>query len=159
MGALFHLGDPPARQELRLWWRQLMVCIPGSYQGADNQLSPPKTKFLPSRRGPEAAGCGSRRKMVFWGGVRPPPRTLSASPEGGGGMPCSVPRECFREARKSLFVMQFCDVLAHTACCRVNGGHVGWGVSKPVHGSVHPYGWADVCGMQACASAQFAMCC
>ena len=106
-------------------------------------------KMLARERYTRVAGAGNERKMVFWGGVRPPPRTLSASPARGGGQPCTGLCVSVPPVRKSPVSRLASDGLAHIAHCRVNGGQVGWGVSKPVHGSVHPYDWADVCGMLA----------
>ena len=128
-------------------------------EGGSIQHLQPEMKMLDCERYTRFGSCWFQRKMVFRGGVRPPPRSLSASPARGGGQPCTGLCVSVPPVRKSPVSRLASDGLAHTAHCRVNGGQVGWGVSKPVHGSVHPYDWADVCGMLARTSAQNAMCC
>ena len=45
-------------------------------------------------------GLAPSRKLVFWGGVRPPSRTLTVPPEGEGGLPCRGQRVLHSPVRK-----------------------------------------------------------
>ena len=45
-------------------------------------------------------GLAPSRKLVFWGGVRPPSRTLTVPPEGEGGLACSGRRVLHSPVRK-----------------------------------------------------------
>ena len=77
----------------------------------------------------EAAGCGSKRKMVCWGGVRPRPGPRLPPLEGGGRQPCTGLLDVLPPVRKSP-VSRCSQLLSArgTFAGRVAGMAVGEGV-------------------------------
>ena len=61
-------------------------------------------------------GLVPSRKLVFWGGVRPPSRTLTVPPEGEGGLPCSGRRVLHSPVRKPPVSRTVCVLLAQLVC-------------------------------------------